>query len=228
MNRRPRPAVIVLVISSLLLIGSLIWLSVAGSLAGSPTVSSVGDRQLATVSAPPSSTPGSDSPDVLDPQRLPEPVPPPPDPMSIQIPDIGVTAKIVPTGVDKQNSVVIPEDIMKVGWYEPGVAPGSDEGSAVIVGHRDGVVQGHGAFYSIGVLNVGDKIIVTNRSGEKLKYRVIAREAISKKKLPTDELFSTTGAPRLTLITCGGYYDKANGGYQDNVVVTAVPVATPA
>ena len=34
------------------------------------------------------------------------------------------------------------------------------------------------------------------------------------------------GDPRLTLISCGGYYDRANGGYQDNVVVTAVPVST--
>jgi hypothetical protein len=29
----------------------------------------------------------------------------------------------------------------------------------------------------------------------------------------------------LTLISCGGYYDPADGGYQDNIVISAVPVA---
>jgi len=29
------------------------------------------------------------------------------------------------------------------------------------------------------------------------------------------------GAPVLTLVTCGGSYDRARGGYQANVVVTA-------
>ena len=50
-------------------------------------------------------------------------------------------------------------------------------------------------------------------------------ESIPKKKLPIDDVFATDGSPRLTLITCGGYYDRSNGGYQDNVVVTAVPAS---
>jgi hypothetical protein len=37
------------------------------------------------------------------------------------------------------------------------------------------------------------------------------------------QLFSGTGAPRLTLITCGGSFDAARRSYRENVVVTAVP-----
>jgi hypothetical protein len=36
-------------------------------------------------------------------------------------------------------------------------------------------------------------------------------------------VFARTGAPRLRLITCGGEYDVDAGGYQQNLVVTAVP-----
>ena len=58
-----------------------------------------------------------------------------------------------------------------------------------------------------------------------LRYRVVSRELISKKRLPLEELFAIDGPARLTLISCGGYYDHDNGGYQDNVVVTAIPLA---
>jgi LPXTG-site transpeptidase (sortase) family protein len=142
----------------------------------------------------------------------------------VKIPRIGVAARILATGLDKQKSMEIPEDIRKVGWYKLGVAPGSSRGSAVLVAHRDGRVQGRGAFYNIGALSLGDRIFVTNSLGKQLKYKVVARERIPKAVLPTEELFAVDGAPRLTLISCGGYYNKSRGGYQDNVVVTATPL----
>lgn len=37
------------------------------------------------------------------------------------------------------------------------------------------------------------------------------------------ELFTTTGAPRLVLITCGGPFDLATRTYLDNIVVFATP-----
>ena len=128
---------------------------------------------------------------------------------------------------DKNDALDIPEDITKVGWYELGVPPGVDRGSAVLVAHRDGAVQGRGVFYWLGSLNVGDKVIVQNSAGEDLKYKVVARELIKKKRLPYEELFAVDGDPRLTLISCGGFYDRNNGGYQDNIVVTAVPMFEP-
>ena len=106
------------------------------------------------------------------------------------------------------------------------MAPGSPVGSAVIVGHRDGREQGHGAFYNLSQLGIADRITVTTTRGAKLVYRVTARETIKKSKLPLDNLFAITGSPRLTLISCAGYYSKDNGGYQDNIVITAVPAVT--
>lgn len=147
-----------------------------------------------------------------------------PVPVRVSIPAIGVNTAVLPVGLDKNKALAIPEDITKVGWYDLGVPPGSEQGSAVLVAHRDGRVQGHGVFYNLGQLVPGNRVQVTTADGGKLNYKVVARELISKKKLPYDELFAIDGPARLTLISCGGYYDRNNGGYQDNVVVTAVPL----
>ena len=220
MNERPRPATLVLTLSIITLIVAALGFAVAGSPLVDPSIESVGDRSVAT--ARPSVTP------IPDYTKEPRPVPVPietADPVRIKIPALDVTANVIPVGVDKANAMEIPEDIMEVGWYRFGPAPGSSAGSAVLVAHRDGRIQGRGVFYSLGALNVDDPIIVTDDAGKRMEYRVVARESIPKKKLPIKEVFSAEGAPRLTLITCGGYYDRDNGGYQDNVVVTAVPAA---
>jgi hypothetical protein len=148
------------------------------------------------------------------------------EPMRIAIKAIDITAPVVATGVDSTNAVRIPADITTVGWYRLGVVPGSPVGSAVIVGHRDGREQGRGAFYNLSQLGIDDRITVTTTSGTKLVYRVTARETIQKSKLPLNNLFAIDGSPRLTLISCAGYYSKDNGGYQANIVITAVPTIT--
>lgn len=214
MNKRPRPAVVLLGVSILMLITAVIAIAVAGSSMRGEIIDSVGDRIAAET---PATTPLPTEASTLPAVRLAVPV-------RVRIPRIGITAPILATGLDKQKSMEIPEDIRKVGWYKLGVAPGSSRGSAVLVAHRDGRVQGHGAFYSIGSLNLGDRIFVTNSFGDHLKYKVVARERIPKAVLPTKELFAVDGAPRLTLISCGGYYNKSRGGYQDNIVVTAKPI----
>ncbi len=222
--RRPRPAVVVLALSiALIVVTALSMLVLQRQAVESVQVESVGSRDLASL-APVTPSPSGSLP---APSTSPTPQATPtgtPVPVRVRIPDIDVAAKVLPVGLDKAGAVAIPEDIMKVGWYELGVAPGADQGSAVLVAHRDGVVQGHGVFYDLGTLSVGDKVFVIDSSGTRQKYRVVARESISKKRLPLEELFAIDGPPRLTLISCGGYYDKDNGGYQDNVVVTAVRV----
>ncbi len=220
MNERPRPAALVLKLSVIMLIVAALGFAVAGSPLGDDVIESVGDRSVATAS--PSALPIPDY--TKDPRPIPAPIVTA-DPVRIRIPALDVSANVIPVGVDEENAMVIPEDIMEVGWYEFGPAPGSSSGSAVLVAHRDGRVQGRGVFYSLGTLDVDDPIIVTDDAGKRMEYRVVARESIPKKKLPIEEVFSKEGAPRLTLITCGGYYDRDNGGYQDNVVVTAVPAA---
>jgi LPXTG-site transpeptidase (sortase) family protein len=131
-------------------------------------------------------------------------------------------------GVEADGWAEIPDDVARVGWYRFGSAPGASSGSAVIVGHRDGWNEGAGALYDLAQVEPGDTIEVEREDGSTVAYTVVSREAIDKSDLPTEELFSEVGDPRLTLISCIGYFDRDNGGYLQNIVVTAIPqVASP-
>jgi sortase (surface protein transpeptidase) len=225
---RTRPALVVfwtsigVIVATLIVLGTFKWRAQEEAV-----VESVGSRPAATASPSPTPTPAettaSASPAPVEtpgPQMVAAPV-------RVSIPALDVNTKVFPVGLDKNNAIEIPEDIRYVGWYDLGVPPGVDRGSAVLVAHRDGRVQGRGVFYFLGTLDVGDKVIVKTSAGDDLPYEVVARESIRKKRLPYEELFAVDGPPRLTLISCGGYYDPNNGGYQDNVVVTAVPMFDP-
>ncbi len=196
-------------------------------------VATVGSRPSVSESsaaASPSASASEPSPTATRSTPIPSATPTPtvtmyPVPRRVRIPAIDVATRVVPVGIDENEALEVPDDVRLVGWYDLGVPPGADRGSAVLVAHRDSRTQGHGVFYDLGRLDVGDPVTVRNDAGEELRYSVVSRESIRKKRLPYEELFAIDGPPRLTLISCGGYYDPNNGGYQDNVVVTAVPQA---
>ena len=229
---RSRPAIVVFWASIAVIVGALLVIGVQRwQAAEEANVESVGERPDFGASATPSASPSpSPSP---SPSASPSPSPSPSapllvaSPMGVRIPALDVDTEVFPVGLDKNDAIEIPEDIRYVGWYKYGVPPGVDRGSAVLVAHRDGREQGRGVFYSLGTLEPGDKVYVMTSEGEELPYKVVSRESILKKSLPYEELFAVDGDPRLTLISCGGFYDPNNGGYQDNVVVTAVPMFDP-
>ena len=144
-------------------------------------------------------------------------------PRQLVLPAVGLDVPVGAVGVAPDGSMAIPTDVNRAGWYRFGPAPGQP-GSVVLVGHVDSRTQGLGAFARLAAVEVGDRVLVSVRSGRTYTYRVVARELLPKRSLPTEELWSRSGSPRLTLITCGGPYDPDRGGYQDNLVVTAVPV----
>jgi sortase (surface protein transpeptidase) len=144
-------------------------------------------------------------------------------PARIRLPSLGVDTAVVAVGVDGRGEMAVPEDVRETGWYRFGPAPGSAAGSSVVSGHVDDAVQGRGAFYRLIDLAVGDPVVVTTAAGVDLTFRVSAVRRIPKSALPVDELFARDGPPHLTLVTCGGAFDRASGSYRDNVVVTAAP-----
>ena len=144
-------------------------------------------------------------------------------PTHVLLPTAGIDASVDAVGVTPTGAVAIPHDAHRLGWYRYGPAPGDPQGSAVLVGHRDSRTQGAGALYDLGTVGVGDPIIVVRSDGTRLHYRIVERRLYLKKTLPFALLFARTGPPRLTILTCGGPYDRAHGGYQDNLVVTAIP-----
>jgi sortase (surface protein transpeptidase) len=149
--------------------------------------------------------------------------PAPAQPTALHLPSIGVDAVVVPVGVQDDGQVEVPRDVATAGWYRFGPLPGAAAGSAVIVGHVDEADQGPGAFATLGDLQPGDRISVDDANGATRSWTVLAREQWSKGEVPLDRLFDRAGAPRLVLLTCGGQFDEATLGYDDNIAITAVP-----
>jgi len=232
--RRPRPAIVVLIGSLMLLVGAPVaWAGLVAVGDSAESVESVGERPGLAIgqSVDAAPEPASAAPNVAGPdvERIGIPVEPraviaPNAPVSVAIDELGVRAPVDPVGIYEDGSVEIPEDVSRVGWYRFGSDPAQGEGSTVIVGHRDGFDQGAGAFYSIAGLDMGDAIEVELADGSLRDYEVVAREVVAKNLLPTSDLFAENGPERLTLISCIGYFDRDGDGYRENVVVTAVPL----
>jgi len=121
----------------------------------------------------------------------------------------------------------VPPDVATLGWYQYGAGLNASAGSIVIVGHVDGYKQGQGALFNLRNVPAGAEIVVTGADGQNRTYQVVARERFVKKSLPSDRAFGQQGALRLTLITCGGPFDRRTRSYVDNIVVTAVPIREP-
>ena len=122
--------------------------------------------------------------------------------------------------MEPSGTAEIPPDGDDVGWYKFSATPGDPKGSSVFIGHRDTIAEGPGALFEMDQLRQGDRLLVTNHDAT-LVYGVTARSSFDKQALPAS-LFRTTGRHVLHLITCGGAYLPESGGYQENLVVTAV------
>lgn len=147
-----------------------------------------------------------------------------PVPISLTIDRIGVNAPIDPYGVNKRTGEMdVPRNVKDVAWYQHGPSPGAD-GSAVLAAHVDLTGQGPGVFFDLKKLNPGDFIEIEYADGSQLGFVVEARSTYLKAELPLEAIFSRSGPPVLTLITCGGGFDSSASSYDSNVVVYATPV----
>ena len=147
-------------------------------------------------------------------------------PVSLRIPAMDLTATVAAVGVDAHGDFDVPPSVDRVGWYRFGPSLSDKSGSIVIAGHVDSAAQGKGAFFKLGSLTPGDKVTLRSAAGDTVDFKVVARELYAKTKIPLEKYFARAGALRLTLITCGGPFDRRTRHYRDNVVVTATPIAS--
>lgn len=144
-------------------------------------------------------------------------------PARVRLASLDAEATVVDVGVDDLGDMEVPVDVATVGWYRFGPGPGSPAGSVVMSGHVDDRVQGEGAFYRLSDSAPGDVVEVELEDGSVVGYVVDEVRRIAKEELPVEELFARDGPPVLTLVTCGGDFDREARSYRENVVVTALP-----
>lgn len=146
-------------------------------------------------------------------------------PVGLRIPALGQNAPVVPVGVEANGDMKVPDNVRDVAWYRYGASPG-EPGSAVLAAHVDLEGQGPGVFFGLRELEPGSLIFVDFDDGSVGAYVARARATYEKESLPIDAIFSRQGPATLTLITCGGDFNRSIRRYDSNVVVYAVPVDT--
>ncbi|MGB7447680.1 MAG: sortase [Ornithinimicrobium sp.] len=143
------------------------------------------------------------------------------EPISVAIPSIDVSSTLVELGLNADNSLEVPQDYSRAGWYEPGSYPGDSGGPpALIVGHVDNS-EGPAVFYALDQLRKGDEILVTRTDGSTAVFIVYGAKQYPKDSLPTDKLYAERAGSEIVLITCSGDFDSEAGSYLDNYVVRA-------
>ena len=150
---------------------------------------------------------------------------PTPAPRTISIAGIVSAMPVEAHGLDERGQMSLPRSPFVAGWYEYASAPADDSGATVIASHVDALGEGLGPFSQLRDVAAGTQVEIVDEEGARHTYRVVTVERISKEVVPWGEYFSTAGAPRLVLVTCGGEYDPAVGSYEDNYIVTAEKVS---
>ena len=142
-------------------------------------------------------------------------------PRLLELPSVGVTMPVVPVGVASDGQMRMPPDPADIGWYRFGPPPGSSRGSAVLAGHVDSFRYGVGPLARLSSLRRGDQVTVRT-AGSSLAFQVVRVEVISKSDVALPAVFRRGGSGTLRIVTCGAPYNASQGGYQNNVIVTAV------
>jgi sortase (surface protein transpeptidase) len=139
-------------------------------------------------------------------------------PSRLLIPKIGVNAAVESVGLDAQGRIGAPSVPANVGWYHSGVAPG-DAGDALLDGHLDWT-NGPAVFWELGKVRVGDQLAVVRADGSKVLF-VVDSTALVPYNASEDALFTATGPPSMSLITCAGSWDQGRGTYLQRLLVHA-------
>src|SRR6516225_9152729 len=143
-------------------------------------------------------------------------------PVAVDIPAIGVHARLLRLGVNRNGTVQVPSLTTRASdaaWYKYSVTPGQI-GSSVIEGHVD-TYQGPAVFYRLGALRPGNTIDVTLADGMTAIFRVTGVRQYVKSNFPAKTIYGATNYAALRLITCGGVFDYATGHYLSSTVVFA-------
>jgi hypothetical protein len=135
----------------------------------------------------------------------------------------GAEAPVVPAGT-VDGRLVVPDAVRRVGWWDGGAQAGDPFGAVVLAGHVDSAAEGIGYFARLLRIRVGETVELRG-DGRSASYRVSSVVEVPKEALATRSgAFEQTGDHRLSLITCTGAYDAARGGYESNLLVTAVAI----
>ncbi len=146
-----------------------------------------------------------------------------PAPVSLVVAGTDISVEVVDVGIEENDAMEIPDSFYEAGWYRYGPAPGAEAGNAVIAAHVDSLTEVM-PFAQLKDVAIGTTVTVGLEDGRSLTYAVSDVRNVPKATLNGSEIFKRDGDHELKIITCGGEWLAEEGDYEDNVVLTALPL----
>jgi sortase (surface protein transpeptidase) len=141
-------------------------------------------------------------------------------PIAVTVPSVGISAPVIPLGLQSNGEIEVPSDFSDAGWREAGPEPG-ERGAAMMTAHVDSRSSGPAAFYSLKNVERGSDIRVRRKDGSTVVFTAERMEVVPKDNFPTSRVYGRTRLPTLRLVTCGGPFNSAERHYRDNIIVYA-------
>jgi LPXTG-site transpeptidase (sortase) family protein len=141
-------------------------------------------------------------------------------PRVLRLPTIGAEGLVQQLGVNNKGEVGTPSNVHMAGWFNQSVKPGQT-GLSIIDGHVSGYYS-DGIFKKLDQMKKGDRFVV-----EFGDHSTKTFEVVSVKSYPADQataaLFKQdlTIKKQLSLITCGGKYNRKTKEYENRIIVVS-------
>ena len=143
----------------------------------------------------------------------------PSHPRAIYIEKLGVRARVLPMGLNPDQSIQAPINIFDAGWYTESAVP-SRAGAVVIDAHASGPTR-EGLFAYLDTLTKGDAIEVETGDGTRYTYRVVATETVKLEDVDMKKLMLPYGTAThgANFITCAGDWLEGSETFNERAVV---------
>lgn len=162
-----------------------------------------------------------------NPAAVPEPAAaiPPLGPSMVTAPSVGMRLGWVSLGRDNRGDLQIPKS-SRAALFNESAPIDASTGTSLLAAHVNGEDGTSWApFHLLSDLQAGSRIITSSASGVRADWVVTTAEVIKRADF-TRAYWTPTGPRRLVLVTCAGTLSASTGAmeFQDNLVITAVPV----
>lgn len=142
---------------------------------------------------------------------------------SVHVPDIGVAAPIVKVGVGRDGTMVVPHNARDVAWLDQGPLPGKTN-NIVLAGHIN-YSRVAGSFSRLREVSKGDRITV-EMDKKHHKFRVVWNCYFDRNTAHAEQIMGKTHVPSVTLISCGGVFDRGAGTHSQRIAVRAEAITS--
>jgi hypothetical protein len=137
-------------------------------------------------------------------------------PVQLLIADLNVHRAVEPVGVGPSGVIEVPVNAWNAGWYAGGPVPGAP-GDSVIEGHA-GYPGQPMIFGKLATLRPGAQVVVVLSDGTRELFLVTSMSSVPVGTAPPG-FAEPYGPPRLTLITCTGYFNQDTYSYSSRLAV---------